>query len=340
MIYGNVYAAGRSNNSMFAADDSVHRFNPTYMPRLLREIFLQHGIEINTPDINLGREISFDLFFDGQEFIGDVIPKYLLALENPYHNRLNENREYLSSFCKVFTFDKRFYDLPNVVGSMVPQRLEFESFPSYMDRDIFSCLINANKAFREQIEGDLYLERLKTIRWYERNAPDSFQLFGMGWQKPTPAYGLSGRSKRSIASLRTKLFGHKPFPSYRGEVCDKNSVLGCSKFSYCYENTLGPDNYITEKIFDSFLSGCVPVYWGPENVLEHIPADCFIDRNAFKDTAAVHHRLLSITPEEYSAYQDKIKSYLKSDAAKRFDAREFVLNIVQQISQDFKRSAT
>ena len=333
MIYANVYSGSRTNNSMFADEDNVHRFNPTYMPRLLRETLLRQGIEINTPDVNRGREIAFDLFFDGKEFIDDGVPKYLIALENPYHNRLNENRNYLLRFQKVFTFEKRFQDLPNVTTVMVPQRLEWNTFPSYEERNIFSCLINANKAFREPIQNDLYRERINTIRWYERHAPENFELYGMGWQKPTPAYDLWRKVRRSMASLRVKLNGYKPFPSYCGEVGDKSAVLRRSKFSYCYENTSGPDNYITEKIFDSFLSGCVPVYWGPDNVSEHIPSTCFIDRKAFRDTAAVHRRLLAITQEEYSAYQVSIENYLRSEAVKKFDARDFVQNVVRNISQ-------
>jgi hypothetical protein len=332
MIYANVHA-GRSNNSMFASDDSVHRFNPTYIPRLLRETFLRHGIEINTPDINQGREIAFDLFFEGSEFIDDGVPKFLIAQEHPYHNRLNEDRKYYSRFSKVFSWDKRFHDIPNVVNTMVPQRLEVEQSSAFAERDVFSCLINANKSFREPMENDLYTERIKTIHWYERNAPEYFELYGIGWQKPTRAYGFWDKAKRSVTSLRVKLYGYKPFPSYRGEVSDKSSVLRRSKFSYCYENVRGPDNYITEKIFDSFRSGCVPIYWGPKNVLEHIPANCFIDRQAFKDTAAVHRHLLKVSAEDYATYQADIAGFLNSDTARKFDAENFVVSIVKHVIQ-------
>jgi hypothetical protein len=337
MIYANVNAAGHSNNSMFAAEDSVHRFNPTYMPRRLREELLKHGIELNTPDVNQGRAITFDLFFDAREFVDDGIPKYLIALENPHINRLNEDRDFCKRFRKVFTWDRRLYDLQNVVPILVPNRLEFGTFPSLAERDIFSCLINANKAFREPLANDLYQERIRTIRWYERNAPEYFELYGFGWHKPAPAYDLWGKLKRSVASLRVKLHGYRPFPSYRGEVRDKASVMRRSKFAYCYENTLGPDNYITEKIFDSFLNGCVPVYWGAENVLEHIPAECFIDRRDFKDTAEVHRYLLSISPEQYRQYQEDIARFLKSIAADKFSAEHFASTVAANIAQDGQR---
>ena len=242
-------------------------------------------------------------------------------------------------FNKVFSWDARLFDLPNVVKIMVPNQLAFEPFPGYSDRDIFSCLINANKAFREPLPSDLYRERINTIRWYEKHAPDKFELYGMGWAKPTPAFDFWGKAKRSTASLRAKLFGHMPFPSYRGEVHDKRSVLRRSKFAYCYENTRGPDNYITEKIFDSFLSGCVPVYWGADNVLEYIPSTCFVDRRNFKDTADVHQFLLSISFEDYARYQSNILDFLATDVARIFEAEYFVSVITEQISRNILKGA-
>jgi len=334
MIYGNIIAEGRIKNSLFDTDDRVHRYNPTHMPRLLREAFLAQGIEINTPDVNQGRSVAFDLHLEGKEFVEDGTAKYLIALENPSLNHLNADRDYCKRFTKVFAWDARLLDLPNVVKVLVPNQILTEPFPSYAERDIFSCLINANKAFREAITDDLYRERINTIRWYEKHALDKFELYGMGWEKPTPAFDLKGKIKRSLSSLRAKHFDYKPFPSYRGEIRDKNSIMRRSKYSYCYENTQGPNNYITEKIFDSFLSGCVPVYWGPDNVLKYIPEDCFVDRRNFKDTAAVHNFLLSISPEEYARYQSNIAGFLAADAAKIFSVEYFVSLVSEQISSD------
>lgn len=334
MIYGNVYADGHSNNSLFGEEDSTHRYNPTYTPRLLRQGFLERGIEINTPDVNRGRKIAFDLHLEGRPFLDDGIPKYLIALENPNINRLNESRDYCRRFAKVFTWDARLKDLPNVVKIMIPHHLMHDSFPGYAGRDIFSCLINANKAFREMLPSDLYLERINTIRWYEEHAPDKFELYGMGWNKPAPAFDLWGKVQRSIPSLRTKLFGYKPFPSYRGEVRDKKEVLRRSKFSYCYENSRDLSNYITEKIFDSLVCGCVPIYWGADNVLDYIPADCFVDRRDFKDTAAVHEFLLEVSPEDYAQYQSNILLFIESDVANKFSVEHNVSIIVSHMSPE------
>jgi hypothetical protein len=93
MIYGNVYADGRSNNSSFEEEDTVHLFNPNYMPSLLRQYFLAHGIEINTHDINQGRQVAFDLHLGGRPFVEDGMPKYIVSLENQNLNCLNENQD-------------------------------------------------------------------------------------------------------------------------------------------------------------------------------------------------------------------------------------------------------
>lgn len=41
----------------------------------------------------------------------------------------------------------------------------------------------------------------------------------------------------------------------------KEKFLSNYKFNICVENSLG-EGYITEKIFESIASGCIPIYWG------------------------------------------------------------------------------
>jgi alpha(1,3/1,4) fucosyltransferase len=331
MIYANVYADTRVNNSLFALEDDVHRFNPTYTPRLLREAFLKHGIELNTPDLNVRRNVAFDFYIEGRAYDDNGTPKFLLALENPHINQLNEDVIYCKKFVNFFSWDLRLHTLPNVVPILIPHPLILHSAPDFSQRKIFSCLINANKAFKTYLSSDLYLERILTIRWYECYAPDMFQLYGQGWDKSTPAFNFLGKLKRIIPRVKTKLFGSKPYPSFAGEVADKSDVLRFSKYSYCYENCNDLNNYITEKLFDSLVCGCVPVYWGAGNVDEFIPSDCFIDRRQFKDTAAVHAYLVAITEAQYTQYQTNIINFLKSDTAKKFSAASVVATIVKNV---------
>jgi len=61
------------------------------------------------------------------------------------------------------------------------------------------------------------------------------------------------------------------------------SLYSQYKFIICFENSK-TDGYITEKIFNVFLSGSIPIYDGAPNVLDYINKDSFIqyDENISK----------------------------------------------------------
>jgi hypothetical protein len=334
MIYANLYADGRVKNSLFELEDTVHRFNPSYTPRLLRSALLERGIELNTPDLNAGRSISFDLHLEGRALGEKIAPRYLIALENPNINKLNASSEYCSQFDLVFAWDKRLHHLANLVPILIPHPMQIQELPGPEQRHIFSCLINANKAFKEELENDLYRERLSVIRWYERHAPEFFQLYGLGWEKHPPAYTLSTKLTRAARQLNSRLRGVPAFPSFRGEIADKSDILRRSRFSYCYENNKDIPNYITEKMLDSLINGCVPVYWGADNITQYVPATCFIDRRQFPDTAAVHRHLLSIDDGVYLKYQQAIGDFLSSQSAQEFSSNRVVHTIVEHICEN------
>jgi len=334
MLFANYYQPNRVNNASFEEIDRHHTYNPTFTNRLLRAEFLKHGIELNNPDVNRGRDIAFSILHDGQPLDPILGPKYLIATENPYICPLNQDRDYLSQFDGVFTWNLNLADLPNVSHVFIPNQIRGQATPRFSERSIFSCIINANKAFPSGLENDLYKERLKVIRWYEKNAPEYFSLFGLGWGKPEPAFNIQEKIVRRLKRLATQLLGYKPFPSYAGEVVNKEFAYRQTKFAYCYENVANLPDYISEKIFDCFFAGCVPVYWGSNTISEHIPSDCFIDRKKFQSTEAVHQYLLTIDEQEYSRYQNNIQEFLSSPKAMEFDTTIYVSIIIGKILKD------
>ena len=332
MKYANIIASGHQNNSQFSPVDSVHKYGSTYLMRLLRDAFLKKGIEINTPDINLGKPISFEIYVEGQALRDNPCPKYLLALENPFINTLNADLEYCRQFDGVFSWNPKLSSLPNFTLLMVPNELRIQPFKGFDERPIFSSLINANKRFPRSMPDDLYEERLKTIKWHEMHCLEDFHLYGLGWEKPSPAFTRVEKFRRRIDRLRTQIYGYKPFPSFYGSIEDKASVYSVSKFAFCYENTKNLENYITEKIFDAMMAGCVPVYWGANNVGDYIPKGCYIDRRLFRDNAELYAFLKSIHPEEYLRYQEAILQYLKGSSIKIFEAEYYVGKLVSAIA--------
>jgi len=122
-------------------------------------------------------------------------------------------------------------------------------------------------------------------------------------------------------------------------VAQKRDVLTRTRFAICYENVRDLPGYITEKIFDCFFSGCVPVYWGAGNITDHIPADCFVDRRQFRDTEEVYNFLKAMTEQEFIGYQQRIAAFLQSDAAYPFGSEFFAETIVTTIVQDLGSQA-
>ena len=107
---------------------------------------------------------------------------------------------------------------------------------------------------------DLFSERKKIIEWFEKNHPENFKFYGLNWDKK---YFSKPRILRTLNRVNfvSKLFGTN-YSTYGGWVDDKLATLKNYKFSICFENVYGFTGYITEKIFDSFLGSCIPIYLG------------------------------------------------------------------------------
>ena len=54
-------------------------------------------------------------------------------------------------------------------------------------------MIASNKTVPHSSPLLLYSERIRTIRWLEKHAPQDFDLFGLGWDTPVARHGLVGR---------------------------------------------------------------------------------------------------------------------------------------------------
>lgn len=150
-----------------------------------------------------------------------------------------------------------------------------------------------------QFPGGLHEERIRAIKYFQSSIPYQFDMYGSGWQ-----------SDRIFGWLSP----HKIFRSYKGSVASKHETMRKYKFSLCYENTSIYNGYISEKIFDSMQSGCVPIYWGAPDIQKYVPETCFIDRRKFRTDSEVLSFITGMNKNEYSAYMESIRSFLCSES--------------------------
>lgn len=120
-------------------------------------------------------------------------------------------------------------------------------------------------------------------------------------------------------------------PTYRGEALNKNDLLKQYRFCICWENTHTVKGYITEKIFDCFAAGCVPIYWGPSNVETYIPKNCFIDYRNFRTDEELYLFLKTMPRNLYEQYVENIRSFLQSDKAKLFSFENFAKSMSEAV---------
>ena len=83
----------------------------------------------------------------------------------------------------------------------------------------------------------------------------------------------------------------------------KQEIIGRYRFCMAVENSTEAD-YVTEKIYDCFLAGTVPIYLGAPNVDEFVPPGSYINAANFDSPAdlAAYLRYLVETPQAYEEY--------------------------------------
>lgn len=336
--YASLVISGFARNEIFDRDHNGNRDDCYYPYWLLREKFKNYGIELNTKDMNRDHPIAFELHMDVKQTLTSA-PRYVLLWETEQVYPSNRSYDFLKSYKRVFTWDEALVNDQQIIKLNIPNGPMKISNIGFQGRENLCCLIAGNKSVRRKHSNELYSKRVETIRWFESHAKDDFDLYGIGWNCPPAQPGLYDRVKRKIINPFYRLLNLQPFSSYRGSVKNKNETLSHYKFAICYENVSGLPGYITEKIFDCFFAGCVPIYWGAANVEKYIPIECFIDRRKFVDHESLYTFLTEITEESYVIYQQSIKKFLASEDAKQFYAEHFSATVVASILDDLERVA-
>jgi hypothetical protein len=221
-------------------------------------------------------------------------------------------------FPLIFTWHDQYAGKNNFVKIHWPQTQKFPMVPDvpFSQRKLL-INISMNKSSRHPRE--LYSARRTSIRYFEQNQPDQFDLFGVGWNCPT------SRLERIFPGLC------QMFPCYRGAVKNKWDVLPRYRFSLCYENIRDEPGWITEKIFDCMRAKCIPIYWGASNITDYVDPDAFIDRRKFQSDAHLETFLLNMTESEFRNYQAAIIRYLSSDRFAKFMPAAYADSIVRAL---------
>lgn len=345
-------------DSLFSSEKTRYVGDDLTAPYVYLHAYLQgQGIGIHTadylpeqPDENVNLYMSFGLFPDFKRISQrpDVIASAFFAFESPVvepslYRQITANQNY---FRRIFTWS----DSESLLYfTKQPLRCRHFHCPQSFDQAHetiwqrqnrkFLVMINANKLPRVYWK-ELYTERMRAVAYFSQYG--AIDLYGVGWDEPS---WRLGRTRIPYTIRRLYRFGVaqwqkiKPDPLlqaarrvYRGKAESKSDTLGNYTFVICFENLI-LKGWITEKIFDCFFAGTIPIYLGAPDIEDYIPKDCFIDMRNFPDYPALYEYLRSLTSVEIDGFRLRAREFLSSSQYEPFTKRAFA-NLIREIIQE------
>jgi hypothetical protein len=168
--------------------------------------------------------------------------------------------------------------LVNKHASPWPQNWDLTYLNSISINEKLGCgenivLINGNKY--SSISGELYSLRRKCA-----HGINALDVYGTNWNrgllfnlKFLLGEGFIGLKAGHFPSRKSVAFLFKRIPNWKGSPKNKLQTMSRYKLSLVIENS---EEFLSEKLFDSFFSGCVPIYVGPDVSHFGIPPELVI----------------------------------------------------------------
>ena len=328
----------------------------------LRDWFGERGVEMHTADLLQGVSpngstnvyLSFGIRHRYRQLARrpDVVVSSLFAFECPIvePDLYRELAPASQVFRRLLSFSTAEALAPFLTGPVALERFQLPQYyedvhAGIWERDErkFLVLINANKVPQLSLN-ELYSERLRALEFFSRY--DEIDLYGLGWDGPAFRVGRPSRLPGPVLRARRPVLRalHRLLPprddvgravrrTYRGPTERKAETLGSYTFAICFENSI-LEGWVTEKIFDCFFAGTIPVYLGAPDIEEWIPPECFVDMRRFTDYAELRAYLHALTPSEIDAYRVAARDFLRSERFRPFTKRTFAERIGRIVSED------
>jgi len=310
-------------------DDTFERF------RLLRDYLKDEGVELTTELKEPFTSYIAAIFPFGSNSSYsselDIPHKILILTESKYISPSSYLNSFHEKFDYVYTWDTDICKKENYERLFYSSSLTARFDPLKVRESLAVSVFSNKKARGVNVPGDLYEARIDIIKYASKTNVD-FDLYGMGWDE----YYFGGNkymryfNALPLAKSFMNIF-YKPPKCYRGAIENKKKILQKYNFNICPENFCAQRGYITEKIWDSLVSGAVPVYQGPEDIGDILPGELFIDLGGFSSPAEMFGFLKDFSESELLAKRKIIFNFLKDNAEGEFSSIYFAKKIRDKV---------
>jgi hypothetical protein len=171
------------------------------------------------------------------------------------------------------------------ITSDIINRTNHYNFPVFGSRYRFPKLLNDNKnqLFENWINRKEFCSFVVSNRKSKKRIDFFHQLINAGYKQ----VNSGGRFLNNTG----------------GPVEDKQAFLKQHRFNIAFENS-AYKGYTTEKIYDAFIAGCIPVYWGDPSIERYFNPKRFINYNDYKKENELVDYLIYLdqNPQEAKKY--------------------------------------
>jgi alpha(1,3/1,4) fucosyltransferase len=297
-------------DEIFNPASVYNRDNCLYPYYRLQQQLKSMGVELHTFDTGVIQEYDKFIMFNYNAMIHETIgaffkkqDKLLFLFEPPailpdMWSKKNL-QGYAADFYRTYTYAEVLIEHVHYFKFNFPQSIQEEDITIKDDkraRPFLLAFIGSDHL--SEYPGEMYTLRRQYVHYFETCIPD-FHVYGNGW---------SGKC-------------------YQGRCENKHQALRNHTFSLCIENT-SLQGYISEKIFDSFLSSTIPVYYGAPDIFSHIPRNTFVHLRDFASVDLLVDKLIHMEQREIENYRQNIRNFLSGSGFHPFSTDCFVQTVV------------
>jgi hypothetical protein len=199
-----------------------------------------------------------------------------------------------------------------------PESWELTVIPQNQRKDRI-VLINRNKV--SFVRGELYSLRRNAVQ-----ALENLDLYGSGWGdsmrvrvvqliKALTYALIHGKNVRFNSG---KLFFRTP-ANWLGQTKDKFFTMSKYRAALVIENS---SDYMSEKLFDAFFAGCMPIYVGPPVSMYGIPEGLVFQ--AEPNLASIQQAIERAKSSDFLLWQSKLLEFLEDPVTKEAWSHSYV----------------
>lgn len=153
---------------------------------------------------------------------------------------------------------------------------------------------------------ELYSKRIDALASLAKYG--NVDLYGRGWERWWSRSSMwipYWRHRKTLMSI------------YKGACRSKYEVLCQYDFALCFEN-MEMKGYITEKIFDCFYAGTIPLYWGAKDITVLIPEETYVDCRKFSSWGEMREKVMGMSSLEIQAMRAAGRAFIQGEQGLKY----------------------